>query len=324
MRLPWIQPPHNPVFHFPLPCTYMMRLLTVLFLLLCISASSQVIHCTVTDSAGQPLIYATVIFKTQRTVLYTNDEGKFSFSKDSVPAGDSISIGYVGFKIYTASVKNIPDNFIITMQPSSKELQPVIVSNCKKFKNTTVNREGRITTFTGPGPEMRMIIISHFTNSDDIHGYVKSISIYAGAFNENIKAPVRLHWYKWNSALQQPGEEITDRNLIIYPYHRGWNDFDLPENLFYYSRDGIVLGLEFIYPVDFVHEYKGLTSTQEKINWLQDMQHRWSLGMKTVTEIGSNSFYIINNEKMVPYKQTGEGRYLQPAIRFNVLVCKKS
>lgn len=276
-----------------------------------------------TDSAGQRLVYATVAFKMQRTVVYTNEEGKFSFSKDSLPVNDSVSVGYVGFETYTIAVKNIADNFIIQMRPSAKELQPVIVSNCRKYKNTVVNREGRITNFTGPGPETKIVIISKFTNSDNIHGYVQSISIYAGSFNENIKAPVRLHWYKWNEALHQPGDEITDRSLIIYPYKKGWNDFELPGNLFYYSREGIVLGLEFIYPVDFVNEYKTLITSKEKITWLQDMQHRWSLGMKTVTESSANSFYIINNEKMTPYRQTGTGRYLQPAIKFNVRVCKK-
>ena len=135
--------------------------------------------------------------------------------------------------------------------------------------------------------------------------------------------PVRLHWYKWNEILQQPGDEITSQNILVYPDKKGWNEFEIPENLLLYSKDGIVLGLEFIYPVDFIKQYSSIASATEKIQWLQNMNHRWSLGMKTVTKKTANTFYIINNEKIQPYKNTGENLYLQPAIKFKVQVCKK-
>ena len=302
----------------------MKKLLFLLFLSFTTAAYCQEINGTVTDSAsGQPLMYATIYFKLKTYVQYTGEKGNFSFNKDSVPAQDTIIVGYVGYKDYTIVLKNITDNFSIRMQPSAKQLQPVIVSTCSRYRTITANKPGRIDEFRGPGPETRIIIISRFTNSNNIHGYVKNISLYAGSFNEEVKVPVRLHWYKWNEILQQPGEEITDRNLIVYPYKKGWNEFEMPENLLWYSNNGIVLGLEFIYPVDFIKQYSSITSAKEKIQWLQNMQHRWSLGMKPTIERDANTFYIINNSTMQFYKKAGANLYMQPAIKFNVQVCKK-
>jgi hypothetical protein len=303
----------------------MRKFFLLFFLLISVLGRAQIINCTIADSAsGEPLMYATVIFKMKSVIKYAGEDGKFSFNKDSVNSNDTIIAGYVGYNDYLIPVSKITNGYTIKMLLSARQLQPVVVSNCTKYKARKVNKpQGRIDQFTGPGPETRIILISRFTNDQNVHGFIKSIEIYAGAFNETVKVPVRLHWYKWDEKLQEPGEELTDRNLLIYPYKKGWNEFTMPEKLFWYSKDGVVLGLEFIYPVDFVKQYQSITAAREKIKWLQDMNHRWSLGMKFTNEKTANTFYIMNNNPIQVYKKAGDNLYWQPAIKFNVLVCKK-
>lgn len=303
----------------------MKKLLILLFIAVSTAAIGQTVNCTVVDSSnGQPLMYASVFFKMTGTLQYSGEDGIFSFNKDSVSNNDTIIIGYVGYNDFSIPVNKITDGIVIRMQNSGKQLQAVIVTNCKKYKTITVNKpKGRIDQFTGPGPETKIILISRFANTNDIHGYIKNINIYAGSFDENAKVPVRIHWYKWNETLQQPGEELTDRNLIIYPYKKGWNQFAMPDKLFWYSKDGFVLGLEFIYPVDFVKQYTAITSSKEKIKWLQQMQNRWSLGMNVTDDNSANTFYMLNNSAMQPYKKAGYNLYLQPAVKFDLQVCKK-
>lgn len=303
----------------------MRKSFLLLFLTISIVSIGQKTGFTITDSTnGKPLNYASIFFKMSGAFQYSGEDGMFTFYKDSLTRYDTIIMGYVGYDNLLIPVSNIENGAVLKMHPSAKFLQPVVISNCKKYKLVTLNKpKGHIDQFTGPGPEMSIIMISRFSNTNNIHGYIESIEIFNGVFNEVVKVPVRIHWYKWNEELQRPGEELTDRSLLVYPNKKGWNQFEMPDKLLWYSKDGIVLGLEFIYPVDYLKQFQEMVSSDEKIKWLHDIQHRWNLGMKITNDKTARTFYILNNSAMQPYNDVGTNLFLQPAIKFHLLICKK-
>ncbi len=135
--------------------------------------------------------------------------------------------------------------------------------------------------------------------------------------------PVRFRWYEWDTGNNRPGRELTDTNILVYPYKNGWNEFKIPANTLFCSSGGIVFGLEFIYPAEYEQHYKTIKSTDEKIKWLNDMQNRWSLGMQIIRDAAQRSFYIINNKPLNEYTGRAFEEYIRPAVKFTFTACKK-
>ncbi len=165
------------------------------------------------------------------------------------------------------------------------------------------------------------MIIGRYLSTKDAEGYIKQLEIYAGNFNANIHVPVRLHWYAWDSLNNTPGVELTSSNIVVYPYQQGWNSFALPGNDVYFTGGGIVIGLEFIYPVEYMRQYNSLPTVDQKAAWLMDMNNRWSIGMQITKDAGQTGFYQVNNLVVRKYNSRGRNLFIKPALRFTVQKC---
>ncbi|HVX52655.1 MAG TPA: carboxypeptidase-like regulatory domain-containing protein [Chitinophagaceae bacterium] len=302
----------------------MKRLLLFFVLLLTIAeANAQQITGQIVDaSTNKPLSYATIIFNHQHNIQYTDSSGRFTLPKDSLRAGDSIYIDFLGYKRLAIAVEKLTADNFFRLGQQSQELTPVIVANCRQYRNIDVNkRVGRIVEYFGPGPETKFIIIGRYADRNEVtDGYIKTLEIYAGRFNQSVHVPVRIHWYEWDSARGLPGNELTTGNIIVYPYRKGWNKFSLPYNSIYFDHS-IVLGIEFIYPVEYMNQYNALPSVDDKAQWLMDMSNRWSLGIQTTKYEDEGGFYLINNLPIQKYNSRGRNLYIKPAVRFTVEQC---
>jgi hypothetical protein len=302
----------------------MNKLLALLLAFIVVNANAQRVAGKVVDAiTNKPLGYATIIFNHQKNILYTDSTGKFSILKDSLPSKDSIYIEYLGYKKLAIAVERLTEDNFFRLGQLSQELAPVVVANCRQFRDYNVNkRVGKINEYIGPGPETKFIIIGRYTDRDDVlDGYIKTLEIYAGKFTEHVHVPVRIHWYEWDSAKGMPGIELTAGNIIVYPYKKGWNKFALPYNSIYFEHSSIVIGLEFIYPVEYMQQYALLRTDDKKAQWLMDMNNRWSVGIQATTYADETGFYLVNNLPMQKYNSRGRNLYIKPAIRLIVTKC---
>ncbi|MGN6618467.1 MAG: carboxypeptidase-like regulatory domain-containing protein [Ilyomonas sp.] len=303
----------------------MNKLLLFLLLLFSIPVFSQNIHGVVTDSVThQALPYATVFYNQKKRFLYTDSAGRFTIPRDSLIHNDSLYVQFLGYKQLSVPVVQLKEENVLRMIPQTETLEPVTVTNCRKLKNYILNKHAGIAkNYMGPGPETKIIIAGRYVAKKQRRGYVKQIRFYDETFNGTVVVPVRLRWYEWNAAQQLPGKELTNKNIIVYTYKKGWNSFDIPDTSIYFPAEGIVFGLEFIYPVEFANQYKNLSSAKEKLQWLSDMNHRWSLGMQLTRDEQQKGFYGVNNEPFQSYDERGKGYYIKPAIKFVVAHCVK-
>ncbi len=293
-------------------------------MLIVVHAHAQQITGKVVDAlTGKPLGYATIVFNHQKSLGYTDSVGRFSLPKDSFPKNDSIYIDYLGYKMLPVAVEKLSADNFFRLSPQSQELAPVTVANCRKFEEVDVNNKvGRISEYFGPGPETKFIIIGRYSDrQNSLNGYIKTLEIYAGRFNEAVHVPVRVHWYEWDSVKNIPGKELTTGNIIVYPYRKRWNKFALPYNSIYFDHSSIVIGLEFIYPVEYMQQYNMLRTDDEKAKWLMDMTNRWSVGIQATKYSDEAGFYLVNNLPIIKYNSRGRGLYIKPAIRFTVVEC---
>jgi hypothetical protein len=303
-----------------------MKRLFPVFLLFCFQiAKGQTITAKVIDtSTNRPLSYAIILFQFQQRVVYTDPNGYFSLSVDSLNQRDSIIVQYLGYRKLSVAVSNLKDGMVLKMIPEMLSLQPVTVSSCRSTDEHTLNKKiGNIKQYIGPGPETRLVIISRYNNIYGTRGYVKKVSILIDEKAPTLHVPVRLHWYEWNTDAKMPGDELTDTSLLVYPYKKGWNDFEIPDYLIPLPSDWIVFGLEFIYTPEYKKHFDTLNSAQEKLQWLNDMKNRWSLGMQYVRDENETGFYIINNGAITRYNKKYDRYFIRPAIKFTIEVCKE-
>lgn len=298
-------------------------MLLLLLGIIVVAGAQQVTGKVVDATTNKPLGYATVIFNHQKNLLYTDSSGRFSINKDSLPAKDSIFIDYTGYKRLAIAVERLAADNFFRLGQQSQELTPVTVVNCRQYKDVDVNkRVGKIVEYIGPGPETKFIIMGRYSNRGDyINGYIKTLDIYAGKFNEAVHVPVRIHWYEWDSTTHMPGKELTTGNIIVYPYKKGWNSFALPYNTIYVEHNSIIIGLEFIYPVEYMQQYIALHDDDQKAKWLMDMSNRWSVGIQATSYADDAGFYLVNNLPVLKYNSRGRNLYIKPAIRFTVSEC---
>jgi len=302
-----------------------MKNLFVVILLLCFQiANGQTITARVVDASNKkPLSYAIILFQYEQKIAYTDINGYFTLPADSLIKNDSITIQFLGYRKLSIGVRDLKDSMILKMMQEIQSLQPVTVSSCRNTKEYLLNKKtGRIKQYIGPGPETRLIIISRYNNISGMHGYIKKTSILIDEKTLALQVPVRLHWYEWNADTQKPGKELTDTNILVYPYTKGWNDFEIPDYTIPASKDWIVFGLEFIYTPEYKQHFDALKSEQEKLQWLNDMQNRWSLGMQYVRDENEGGFYMINNGAITPYSKKYDRYFIRPAIKFTIKACK--
>jgi hypothetical protein len=120
----------------------------------------------------------------------------------------------------------------------------------------------------------------------------------------NLQIPIRLHWYEWNNDLRMPGKELTDSNIIVYPYKSGWNDFELPDKTIEFPK-GLdrVWDLNLFIRRNMLSNIKPYTTMMKKLKWLNDISHRWSLSMQYVDNEDEGAFYILNNADLAQYSK---------------------
>ncbi|MEP6514000.1 MAG: carboxypeptidase-like regulatory domain-containing protein [Parafilimonas sp.] len=297
----------------------------ILSFLLCSSIHAQFISAKVIDSSNNnPLAFATIIYAYKSSVTYSDEDGFFYLPKDSLYGKDSIIVQYLGYYDLIAPAINIRNSAVFKMQQRSDTLAPVVVSNCKKTKDYTINKQkNKIHHFRGPGPETKFVIIAKYNNRITKSGYVNKISIYIDKTSSQFKVPLRFRWYEWDDATQRPGKELTDKSLIVYPYTDGWNDFNITTKSIRCKAEYIVFGLEFIYPSEFIIQYANLKTVDEKIQWLRNLQNRWSLDLFRTKERTERSFYIINNATLKDYPLYNSKYYEQPAVIFTIKACEE-
>jgi len=302
----------------------MKKLFPVLLLLFFHAVNGQNISARVIDATNnKSLSYAIILFHHQQRITYTNSDGYFSLPKDSLPTNDTIIIQYIGYQQTAVTFNDLQNGAVYKLNPETLSLQPITVSSCRNTEEHVLNKTvGRIRQYIGPGPETRLIIMARYNNVTGVRGYISKISILIDEVASNLQVPVRLHWYKWDVDTHMPGEELTDTSILVYPYQKGWNDFDIPAYVVAAPKDWIVFGLEFIYTPAYIQHYDSLKTSQEKLKWLSDMQNRWSLSMQYVKDADESGFYIVNNGEVTPYAKKNDRFFIRPAVKFNIKICR--
>jgi hypothetical protein len=303
----------------------MKKLFSAVLLLFFHAVQGQKITARVIDvSNNKPLSYAIVLFHHQQKITYTDADGYFTLTKDSIPANDTLIIQYIAFQELLITFKNLQDNGVYKLTPQMQSLEPIIISSCRNTTQYILNKNlGRVRQYIGPGPETRLVIIARYNNISGIRGYINKLSILIDEKIPNVQVPVRLHWYAWNADAHMPGKELTDTSILVYPYQKGWNDFDIPPYTIPAPKDWIVFGLEFIYTPEYKQHYDSLKTNEEKLQWLNDIQNRWSLSMEYVRNGDESGFYMVNNGDIGSYSKRYERFFIRPALKFTITVCKE-
>lgn len=101
----------------------------------------------------------------------------------------------------------------------------------------------------GSNSELAMFI----SNPKGKPGKLIGFNLFTGKLGY-LKTPCRIRIYL--NEFDKPGREITEKNIIIYPYaHWQWNHFDLEKTNLVFPKDGCFVSLEWLNMNNPEHNY---------------------------------------------------------------------
>jgi len=124
----------------------------------------------------------------------------------------------------------------------------------------------------------------------------------------------------WDEKNQRPGKELTDTNIIIKAYKRGWNSINIPDKSIYFDDNGVVIGIQFLYPSNLEKEYYQIKTQKERNKWM--FQNMLSIGMFSCVNKheGFNKLLTSGEPSFLPNPM---GDILKPGLNFTIKTCKQ-
>lgn len=284
---------------------------------------AQFINCKVQDEeTKQPLYYATIYYGKQPVITFSDSLGSFFVRSEILNEKDSVKIEFIGYQTRTIARSEIIENKIFLLTKSNNSLTEVVVNNCKQYqeKEISYNAKTKLGDHFSIGPTLRYVLIGYYPNPENEIGFIKQLKFQVNSFpllHENFEILLRIRWYLWNEDIQRPGRELTDTNIIIQAYKRGWNKINLPDNIIPFEGKGVVIGIEFLYTAALEKAFLQIKDIAERYKWMN--KNSLSIGMLNCNN--SNESFIRIGSNPISSFSAIERKTLKPALNFVIKKC---
>jgi hypothetical protein len=299
--------------------------LLLLFFVLPLINFAQFINCKVQDAeTKQPLYYATVYYGKQPAITFSDSTGNFFVRSEILKEKDSIKIEFIGYKTLFISIKEITENKTFYLQKSSNNLKEVVVKNCNEYEEKEIDADAKpkLGDHYSISPGGRIIFIGLYTSKEKISGYITALKFHVNSFpllHENFDVKLRIRWYKWDDIHQMPSSELTDTNIIIQAYKRGWNKINIPDRVIPFEEIGVVIGVEFLYPTVMEKEFFQLKSSDERNKWMN--RNTLSIG-RVICNNSNETFCKMGANPISSQNLFMQNKNLKIALDFTIKTCK--
>ena len=241
----------------------------------------------------QPITYATIEIKAEKTGTYTDSTGSFSVLYRSL--NDTLEFNSLGYEMQKYSIKDLNSSTkIIELEPHIFELQEVVVIP-KKVKTmrlgTTSKKPWRFQIANIFGGQYG----TYIKNENKKTGLVKAVSFYIAKVGFP-DAPFRIRIYAKDQVNECPGKDLLNESVIVSNTKgEGWFTIDISEYGINFPLDGIYVMMEWVYSgdqyyYDFEHEIKTKDGKSETRTyhvyglslgnvWKQPDEGFWSKGL---------------------------------------------
>jgi len=285
-------------------------------------SNAQYINCRVTDAeTNQPLYYATIYYGKQPAITFSDSLGNFFIRPEVLKEKDSVTIEFIGYKTLTVFNKEIAENKIFNLYKSSNHLQDVLIKNCNQYEEKIINYNyGKLDSYWTVIPNTRVSYLSYYPNNEEQEGYVTQILFHTPSsflHKQDFSTPLRIRWYEWDSITQLPGKELTTTSIVVNAYKNGINKISITDKTLFFGKEGIVIGIEFLYPQKLEKEYYQLTTEKERFEWT--LKYEWSIG--TIINKNSCEGFVQTNTNGIRRFITAKG-FLKIALQFKINACK--
>ncbi|MDE3145703.1 MAG: hypothetical protein KGL19_16255, partial [Bacteroidota bacterium] len=237
---------------------------------------------------------------------------------------DSIKIEFIGYKTLVVSNKELIEGKIFYLHKSSNNLQDVVIKNCNQYEEKSIDYNyGKIDSYWTVSPGFKGEYISYYQNQNNISGYIDEIKLQTVSFSlipQNFSIPLRLHWYEWDSVKKMPGKELTDTSILIFAYKHGRNKIHIPAKKIFFDDDGVVIGLEFLYPSEMEKLFLQLHENEERQKFVT--KNQWSFGMAENNSEDLCFFKVKIKEQIYFHELKRNTKNLKPALNFTIKTCK--
>ena len=283
---------------------------------------AQFTNCKVADvDTRLPLYYATVYYGKQPTVTFSDSLGNFFVQSEILEQADSVRIEFIGYESLIITSKSIIEGKEFFLKKKNFILQDAVVKNCSEYKEKEIDyryakMKAHFTAFA-----QSISYLGYYNNRENITGYVSQIKFHVQNvpfIHQNLLIPLRLRWYKWNGEALMPGQELTDTSLLIYAYKKGWNTILIPDKTIYFGEDGIVMGIEFLYPSSLQKQAALITDFKKRNAYL----NQFALHIGMVNDKTKSEGFTKLKDTIRRFCFT-DLIFIKPALNLTIKVCTK-
>ncbi len=232
---------------------YIITFIITVFVLSC-NAQTLLTGKIIDSETQQPIPYSTIIVKnsTIGTMADINGFFKLNITKN---LSDSLIFSSLGYKDKVISGSQLKGS--VSLQRKNYEIPEVIVYN---KKTTTVElgvkRSAKQSSGIGTQSKMNFQEVLYIPNDLQIEGWIKTISYYI--LNDGVpNTPFRVRIFEKNDTLKCPSKDILNKSVIISGKKRGgWITVETDSLHIPFSKNGVFIGMEWLYDTDNYHYTK--------------------------------------------------------------------
>jgi hypothetical protein len=177
---------------------------------------------------------------------YSDSLGNFSLQVNNKAPNDTIALSSVGY-VKSRFVLDMTKNNVLEVKPDIKMLNEVVVSYKKGSKVYFIGAAKKIFSFGGGNLCNTTGTGYIFLNEMKIPTEYSTVTISKIALfiDSRGDAPVRLRIFSKNNKTAKPLNNLLNESVLLQPYKRGWNTFDLTKSITIKENDWF-LGIEIL------------------------------------------------------------------------------
>lgn len=230
---------------------------------------AQTIRGVVLDNnTNEPVPYANIVLRDKNLGVSATIDGKFEFDLQNETGLLVVSsIGYEEKELDISLLVSDP-NIIVALSQKANELNEIVLDNKKTkysgVKSLGLPKKAKVSTGLPFGNE----ICSYIKNTYHKKGLLKNIWLdLQKESNADYIATYNIKFYEYDENLKKPGNELYDKNLIIYPENKTYK-LKIPVDSLgiAFPKNGICVGVEII-NTKYTGKLKSMALVGPRINF---------------------------------------------------------
>ena len=304
-----------------------LRMTILIVLLTTVSLEAQIprISGLVKTTDSTSIAYVHLILNKKPLGIYSDKFGRYSLEIHDKNLTDTIQFSAIGYQNFLCTIKDLQNDPLVFLQKEIYHISPITVypKNREQVKLAEYQHYhlDSIFEFT-PNTNIpyNVTFLKYFPNEKNQDGILKEVAFYFGKKGKP-KSPFGIRILSVDSTTQLPKVHVLNSKTTYKGKKDQWVKFDLSNHNIVFPKEGLFIGMEWIYPDKRKYRYK----TKKKFHVINHgikskRKRKIKLYGQTLKASRNYKSYFLSWVDFYPtkqwYKNKGSDLFIQPTVTF--------